>query len=180
MTWSTTQPGRDEDRIIPSVNQPIDTASPWLFHANCGRTTKPGKDHTSAGWASRLDHPTKRGSTGRSRGARSSGQLWRALRAKERLHQPGRMSAFADGAEVPSPHECGKTRYCRRAKSFDYRQGDTARRRLPVRRERARRNDRRRPSHASSDEVRRRTPPHSPIIARTTSRRCGRSRCSMR
>lgn len=46
MTWSTTQPGRDDDRIIPGVNQSIDAASPRPFHANCGRTTKPGEDQS--------------------------------------------------------------------------------------------------------------------------------------
>lgn len=44
MTWSTTQPGRDDDRIIPGVNQSIDAASPRPFHANCGRTAKSGED----------------------------------------------------------------------------------------------------------------------------------------
>ncbi len=33
------QPGRDEDRIIPLVNQPVASPSPRPFHAKCGRTT---------------------------------------------------------------------------------------------------------------------------------------------
>lgn len=38
------QPGREEDRIIPLVNQPVPSPSPRPFHAKCGRTATPRED----------------------------------------------------------------------------------------------------------------------------------------
>ncbi|GLS69881.1 hypothetical protein GCM10007890_18940 [Methylobacterium tardum] len=44
MTRSMVQPGKDEDRIIRLVNQPVRSPSSRPFHARCGRTVKSGEE----------------------------------------------------------------------------------------------------------------------------------------
>jgi hypothetical protein len=58
MTRSMVQPGREEDRIIPLVNQPVPSPPPQPFHARCGEPLSRGKSSCHRmDRASRLPRP---------------------------------------------------------------------------------------------------------------------------